>query len=339
MAFEARNFNLFGLDLGRGWREFRQGCADSLSWSGFAWLSPLEPVQVMLPDGTTQWRAGASARLVAPGNSGSSRAVLLPDDIILFRDLVLPDLVRSDLEQALALQVSEHSPFVADDLVWGWRALPREDGRLDVRVALTSRAHIGKHLAAVGMSGDERIEVWAGESAPIVIRGFSESSRERRESRQREYVFAALALLILLLLALAATPFMLQRERIFDAQHRYAQLVNETAQAVTDREALLKTSARLRVVKAQLQGQVDIPRLLDTLTRVLPDSAHLNRLEVTGRQVRIGGFAANAAALVEALGAQPGFHDVRTPSAISRSGDGRESFSMEFVFQDAEASQ
>lgn len=339
MALEVGNFNLFGLDLGRGWREFRQGCADALKWPSLAWLSPQEPVRLLLPDGRAEWRMGASARPAPAGTKDGAQAVLLPDDIVLFRDVVLPNLVDGWLRDALALQVEEQSPFIPEELVWGWRASPRDDGRLDVRLALTSRTYIGRHLASVGVQADDRVEIWADGAAPVVIRGFGEPARERRMATQRRLAFAAVGLLAASLLALAATPFMLQRERVFDAQARYAALVDETAQAVADREALLKASTRLAAIKTHLEGQVNLPRLLDALTRVVPDSAHLTRLEVTGHQVRIGGIAANAAALIEALGALPEIRDVRTPSAISRSSDGRESFAVEFAFVDAEVAR
>lgn len=336
MALEVGNFNLFGLDLGRGWREFRQGCADALNWPGLAWLSPQEPVRLLRPDGSIEWRMGLSARPAPAGAASAAQAILLPDDVVLFRDVVVPNLVDPVLREALALQVGEQSPFVPEELVWGWRASPREDGRLDVRLALTSRAYVGQHLASIGVQADDRVEIWADGAAPVLIRGFGEAARERRTLGQRKLAFAALGLLAVSLLALAATPFMLKREQVFDAQARYAALVDETAQAVADREALLKASTRLTAIKTHLEGQVNLPRLLDALTRVVPDSAHLTRLEVTGRQVRIGGIAANAAALIEALGALPEIRDVRTPSAISRSSDGRESFAVEFAFVDAE---
>lgn len=333
MAFDARNLSLFGLDLGRGWRMVRQGWSDALGWPLFRWFHPVVPVRVQLPDGSTQWRAGASARASSPAKENSIQAVLLPDDLVLFRDLVFPDLVLSDLQQAVALQAREHSPFVADDLAWGWRASEREDGCQDVRLALCSRAHVEKYLLSLDQTAAGSQEIWADLSLPIVIAGFGEARRERACARQRVGMVFSVALLVLMLLSLAAMPFLLKRAQVFDAQARHVLLVNETAQVVADREALLKATARVNAVKAQLQGQVDLPAVLEALTRIFPDTAFLNRFEVSGDRVRIGGFADNAAALVETLGAQAGFRDVRTPSAISRRSDGKESFSVEFIYR------
>lgn len=338
MAVEMGRFSLFGLDLRRLWSTYWQGLTDCLKWPAFSWLVADEPVHVLLPDGSEQWRLGETSTS-AKAQKDAARAVVLADDQVLACDLVMPELLRHDLLQALSLQAAERSPFPLEQLVWGWRESLRDEGGLSVRMALASRGHVERYLASKGLGDGSSVEVWAGDGAPVVIRGFGEASRRRRASMRRLGILAALALLVFLALALAATPFMLKRERVFDAKAQHEALVQETLSAVSDREALLKTGLRASELKAVLQGQVDLPRLLDTLTKLMPDTAYLTRLEVSEHQVRLGGLAANASALIEALGAQPGFSDVRTPSAISRSSEGKDSFSVEFNYEASGAAQ
>lgn len=335
MAFEAGNLTLFGLDLRRGWDAFAQGWADALRWPAFAWLSPQEAIRVTMPDGSIQWREGLSARPARVGKVDAPQAVLLPDEIVLFRDLVLPDLLRRDLEQALTLEVDAHRPFPLEELIWGWRSALRDDGQLDVRLAMTSRRHVDSRLAALGWQTPPAVgELWADDAKPIALQGSGDDLRERRLKRRRARIIGLIAVCALLVFALAATPFLLQRQQVFEAQRMQGELQARTAPIVASREALVRNHRHVEAVQQHLRAQIDLPALLEQLTRLLPDNAYLSRLEVSGRTVRIAGLSPNAATLVELLGAQAEFADVRTPTAISRGAEGNESFTVEFTVRE-----
>ncbi len=149
--------------------------------------------------------------------------------------------------------------------------------------------------------------------------------------RRRLGILAVLGMLIALLLVLAATPWYIQRARVFDAQAHHAALEASVAPVVSDREALLRSSAQLAAIEQHLRTEADALTVLARLTAVLPDNAHLTRLEINGGQVRFAGIASNAARLVETLGGQDVFSNVKTPTAISRTADGRESFTVELT--------
>lgn len=340
MGVEIGKLELFGLDLSRAWESFCQGWRDALRWPQLAWLSPEEPVRVLYPDGSLRWRKGLSPEPASPGGESSCSAVVLPNDIVLHRDVVLPDLLSSDLLQALELQVQEHNPF-GDALAWGWRSTLRTDGRINVRLAMISREHAALYLermAAVAGNRQE-VEVWVDAEKPVVIQGYGESRRERSLLRRRAGIVVGLLVVTASVLGLLATPFFLQRLRVFDAQHRQAALEIEVAPTVQAREELVRNLTRQAAINQHLSGYVELPLLLDRLTRVFPDDAYLSRLEVSGQQVRLAGFSSNAAGLIETLGSQSGFSDLRTPTAISRSGDGRESFTADFSVQARGAAQ
>lgn len=337
MAFEIGKLSLFGFDLSRSWESFVQGWSDALRWPALAWLNPQEAVQLSLPDGTVEWRLGLSATRSAAGNAASPRAALLPDDLVLVRELKFPDLLQRDLDQALTLQVEALSPFAVEDLVWGWRSQSHESGGLATALALASRRQIDGWLASRGVAADA--EVWVDGSQPICLQGYGDGKREKRLRRRRIGILLALALLVILLLLFAMTPFLVQRAQVFDAQDQQAALQAQVAPVVAAREALVRSTAQLAAIRPYVEGQLDLPALLERLTHLLPDDAHLIRMEVNGRQVRLAGFARNAAGLVESLGAQPDFAEVRTPTAISRSPDGRESFTVDFIVRNDEVMQ
>lgn len=330
MAFEAGNFNLFGLDLARAWESFVAGWSEALRWKWFSWLTPQPSVRLLRPDGTTEWRNGASGSSAPAGTKASPLAVLLPDDIVLYRVLVLPDLLPEDVIKAAALDVDLNSPFPPTELAWGLQSSLADDGARRVRIALASRRHIAAYLESRQLDVND-VEIWAGEGEPVVLAGYRESVREQTLVRRRGYVLAALGMLIVLLLALAAAPWYVQRSRVFDAQARHAGLEAAVASVVADREALLRSAAQLAAIRDHQRAGADVVTVLARLTSLLPDDAHLTRLEVNGDQVRFSGVAANAANLVETLGGHDAFRDVRTPTAISRTSDGKETFTVELL--------
>ena len=62
--------------------------------------------------------------------------------------------------------------------------------------------------------------------------------------------------------------------------------------------------------------------------------------EIKGDGVRISGIAVNAARLLELLAAQPGYIEVKAPSATSRvSGTNKEIFTIEFKVRRGEGAQ
>lgn len=335
MALELGRLELFGLDLSRLWESFAAGWKDALRWKLFAWLSPEPSVCLHRPDGSSEWRLGASAQSAAAAGKSAPQAVELPEEMVLFRELVLPDLLPADLRQAAALEVELNSPFPADEVAWGMDEQLLADGRRQVRIAFAARKHVAAFLLARQFD-PEVCEVWAGADKPIVLFSYGEGKRQRIVRQRRHRLLIGLAVVTVLALMLAATPWYVERAQVFDAQAKHARLEAEVAPVLAAREALLNSTAQLASIREQLAGEADGLAVLARLTALLPDDSYLTRLEVNGSLVRLGGIAANAARLVEMLGRESGFKEVRTPTAISRTADGRESFTIEFQYRPGE---
>ena len=333
MALEVNNLSLFGLDLRSFGRVWRNGWYEALQWPAFAWLSPSETVRVVLPDGSEVLRQGVSARPARHPGGTRAVAVVVPDDSILVRELVLPRLAIGELQQALALEVAAVSPFSVDDTVWGWSAESSET-RTKVRLALAARKHVDAAIESVRLSvASAEPEVWALADAPILLQGYGEHARLKRVREARGRMLWALVGAVVLAIGAASVPAWQARARVFDAQMHYEQLESQVAGLIAARAALTTGNERARALRAHVSEHQDIPLLLEILTRTLSDDVFLSRLEVKGRQVRIVGQASNASQLMNALGAQASpFRDVRAPSPISRAaGSDKENFVIEFV--------
>jgi general secretion pathway protein L len=328
------NLILFGFDLAQIPAFLRQGWSEAQQWPFFARLLPPEPVRVRLPDGTKSvWPAGAGA------HGYVANALVLPEGLLLRRTLHMPALSATAQQEAIELAVNGASPFPPDKTVWGWRALATDSG-VEVELVMASREHVADYLAkTVKERYQANVEVWAASTSadtpPVVLQGYDEARRRKRALRRYGQIAALAALALVLLLALAASPVARMQQDVSRLNTVVAAISNETAPALEDRDALTQANANLQAVATYAYSHPDPQELLGRLSSLLPDSVYLTRFELHGRTVNIAGQAANAAEVMEILGAQPSFHEVRAPSAITRDpASGSETFAIEFRFSD-----
>jgi general secretion pathway protein L len=338
MAQARSNLRLFGLDLAQVPDFLRQGWAVALRWPFFArWLPP-EPVRLRAADGNeehdTVWPPGTDRR------SATASAYLLPEDILLRRKLRFPFLPAAARLQAIELALAGATPFALEETAWGWHATPDERGET-IELVLAARKHIAAHLAQVqGSEGASpaTFEVWAAPEAggePVIVQGYGEGQRLARTRRRYAQVSALFLLVVFLLLTLVASPVARMRQDVFDFNNRIETMTREVAPVAAEREALAQANLQLQAVNTYLAERPDPVAVLGRLTMLLPDSAYLAHFELSGHTVNLNGQADNAAELMEMLGNQPGFSDVRAPTAITRNGtSGQESFSIRFRFDE-----
>jgi len=321
---------LFGIDLAAVPDFLRDGWAEALRWPAFRWLTPDDAVRVVHADGTESVRQGVLARRIAAPARVRFAAVELAEETLLRRSLVLPRLTEEELRQAVELDARSASPFPEDEVVWGYGVERGE--RLRVEIALTSRKMIEQQIVSLRPRlGDVQPEVWVGGERPFVIPGYGESARLARARRMRLALVGLLAATAVLLAALAVTPTLQLRERALEAIRKSEELSRTVKPQAQSRDELARLGEQIRLLGTASEQRQDVVALIDQVTRQLPDDATLARLEITGGAVRIIGQAENAAQLLQALGANPAFRDVRAPSGIAKAAAGsREGFTIEF---------
>ncbi len=112
MLESGRNWEMFGYDMrnvGRHWMA---------AWRDFLWAYD-SPVRRRL-DEVVVLRDGESEQCFHAGHpcdnfATNCTAVLLPEDLVLAKRLSLPLGVETELESAIALEVSASSPFGPED--------------------------------------------------------------------------------------------------------------------------------------------------------------------------------------------------------------------------------
>lgn len=311
---------------------FRSGLREALAWPWLAWTRRQERIEFI--DGDDERGVRGGDRLSAANERGHVCALVLPPDLVLARDLVLPDLIEGEMLQALALEVERSSPFPVDDTVCGWRAQRIDESLISIRLALTSRQVVAQHLRTVAGVEAALVEVWAERDPAVVLRGFGEGRRLALERTHRSRMFALVCAVFAGFLVLAAVPFLQVRALVFEAQTQYASMQQASASALADRDALGRARTQGEAIAAVLGAQSDLLGLLEALSRAVPDAVHLTNLEVRGDLVKATGQGPAVSTIVDKLGASAQFVGLRPTSAITRVGrDGAERFSVEFRFK------
>jgi len=295
---------------------------------------PRSRVSVTWPDGRRE-TLDTRDRVAVRGKA-EYYAFVLPDELVLGRDVMLPWLGSKDLEQMLRLEVLLNSPFTEEETAWGWADLGEKDGLRHIRLAIASRTDVANYLVERLAAGNKEseAEVWASLGERFVpIFGYAERRRLASETRQWLWGMGQLGLFVILLLALITTPALLKRAEIRALEAETGQWRAQTAPLIENRSEIDLRLDQLDQVEALRRESVEIESVLEILTALIPDDGWLDRLEMRGRLVVISGAVANAAALQQTLQRRPEFTNVRAAAALSRDAAlqrDRFSFEMEY---------
>lgn len=336
-------WNFMGFDLRQLPELWVSGWKEALSWPVLRWLKISSVVRVYYADGT---RGCYINDLLVVSQSADKtpnfiecegsrfRALILPDDILLHRSMVLPKMQAADLHRTLQFEVDAITPFSSDQTLWGYAINDQQGAAQQIELALTSRAHLNKVAAQlVPPVHLNEFEVWglSDRSQPIVLKGFSESRRKRYVRRRMLQIVLLLLAIPMLIVAIAGVPMVAAQVRLSHAQQLMAALESKSSMAETQRGTLLAQSQSGQIVLDYIKTLPQPLPVLDLLSQHIPDTAFLERFDMNPKRTQITGQADNAAALTQALGALPQLQNVHAPSAITRNPqNNKERFTLEF---------
>lgn len=357
MATIQNDARLFGLDLNGVLDDLKVAWRSMYGWRLFAWLKPEPSVRWLRADGQCVVYRGAGKKVLA--NAGALKAarfdaIEVPEDVLLRHVVQLPALPAAALQGALALEVQNLSPFPGDDLLWvSAEAEPLAEGgglRVGRRIAvvLAARGLVRAHIEAIQAAGQGAAapvavgpEVWVdmGGGKPVTMPGFGEGRRASFQRRWQRINMVLCALGLLLVAGLLVTPTLQLRLRAMDAVRQYTALQEQVAPLVQQREAYVKAQGLLQALPDSAVQSGASLQIMEIITRALPDDTSLQSFLISAPEgsgklpkVVLVGQTGNTAALMQQLGNQPGFRDVKAPSAaVKPLGAVKESFNIELM--------
>jgi general secretion pathway protein L len=259
---------------------------------------------------------------------------LSPDEVVE-RTIQIPKGASDVIEPVLRNQMNRIVPWPQEETLFGYTATESGHGgrgQIDVTVAATTRAVLEAALGeARALGAEPGLVDYAPREEPrigTVLLSLAADPRLRMARRLNTGLAAILAVSLIAGGAGAYRLWQLQSEnaelqaRIATARKRIADAGNRDVQGTALREA----AAALIQRKA---AEPPVIRLIDALSRTLPDNAYLAELEIQGGTVRMTGKSDEATALIAAIEAAPEYEDVGFAAPTTRDADGgAESFTI-----------
>ncbi|RLA43452.1 MAG: general secretion pathway protein GspL, partial [Gammaproteobacteria bacterium] len=266
-----------------------------------------------------------------------SEAILLPDDLVLIRQLRLPANVETYLDSALALEASANSPFATDDTGYGWQLVVRDGDHLQVVLVIVSISTVMAYLARQYDTHDPQAqEIWSEvDGAMVLLRGFGEKNREDRYAKRLLRcglgIMGCALILVLILVAAAGT----KRAELLQVEELAANTQREAAPASQMRSSLAHANETIAAVNDIIARYPNPHHEIARLTALLEDGASVAQFSMNGREIRLRGRAQDAAAVMQKLTDEPTYSEVLAPTAIVKVGNtGLEQFSLNITLGD-----
>jgi general secretion pathway protein L len=282
----------------------------------------------------------AVARLAKRVNLNKTEiAIRLPADQALHRTLELPWAVESELRRALHFQVDRQTPFTPDEAYFDYRITRRDPAakQLTVEMTVVPRPLVDDAVAAAGRWGlDPAVVDVAGEDPGAPPRlNLLAGEREEAEGASWSPLNAVLALAAAVLLAVAVyLPLERQRTAAETLLAGVAEAKAEADEAIRLRDETGRLRGEGRFLIEEKRKSVSVPRVLDELTRLLPDHTWLFELKVNGQEVTIAGYSSAASALIGLIEDSPLLETPRFRSPVTQDRrSGLERFNLSFLIE------
>ena len=256
---------------------------------------------------------------------------LAPHEIVATR-LSFPAGVRDVLDQVLRNQLERVAPWPPELALFSYRTLEPVEGDTSIEVELwvagrTKLEQLLADLAAIGLKPGVVDSAATIEDAPVfnLIDGRRHDSGKRRQVIVRALSACAAVTLVWGALGMGYVTWLgLQRS---DLDRQIAEAESAARAAARPQDA---TTRGIRDwVLAQRRGAPVLSLMMEELSRVLPDDAVLDRLEMRDGILTIAGKAQNVPALIGPLEAARHFEQVDFAAATTRQeGETRDGFSI-----------
>jgi len=319
--------------------------ADRLAWGLLDWRDRLithgwwPARRVVAIDSQGGCWAIRGQRALPLARARTARAILLRADQCLWGRLDLPAMPRRDVPHAVQEALWSQAPLPLPQMACAWSVQPSADGGWQVPWGLAPL----DTLTAV-----RRARQVPDRSPAYLLRADGHACMVRDEAWMRQQRLRpwwdALGLLALAVVAastavLALVPAALQRQGVVGAMQQLRALEPRAAPVRQQLDALRQQATLLQSLRDGHSAAVPVAAILDTLAAALPDDTVLDRVDISGRDIRITGLTPNATALLSRLAGNGALSDLRAPTAAVRDGtSNKERFTFELRWKGGNAS-
>lgn len=347
MRFEVGNLKLFGLDLSQLLSWWVRGLREVLpSGLSAAFLRPAPRVQAVI-DGTflrlyrlhgpalrevarldldsLPLTQDAVLRADALGSKTSNPALIqvelcLPAAQVLRKELSLPWEVRNELREVIGYQVARLTPFTADKLYYDARicSQDRQEPQMRVELAAVPRAYADPWIEHVERLSGLRVSRLCVLDDPAQLNLFGRPRVSGQWWRRLNFNGVLLLCLALALATAVIAPLYKQRALVIERKAQIAGLQAEVAGLLATQESLDQNLAALNLMLESRGRLPEVSKVLDEMSRVVPDSIYMGDLRILGDTLTMSGFGRDVVELITQINRSRWFADARFASPVSR---------------------
>lgn len=250
----------------------------------------------------------------------------------LERTVLLPEAAVDDAHNIAMLDLERATPLRTGSVLAACEVQPgaAPAGRVRIRQYVVKRADIAPSVSLLQRHGlaVDRIEIETGEGGPpIALR--SADSQDSVPTRRRSWTAPLLLLTVAGVAAAAAIAIVRYERAVASVRAQNEQLRAQFAQASAARATSDATGRRLDSLIGWHGSYKSRAVVVDTLTRLLPDTDYLTSLQIADGIVELSGYSVSTAVLVPII-ERSGVFDraMLTSPAVLDQRTGKERFTL-----------
>lgn len=252
----------------------------------------------------------AGTRLRPLARPAKAVGLLVPEAECLWGSLQLPEMPRRALGQAVQEAMWRVSPLPVQDIMTAWHATAQAGGGWAVDWGLCRASTQQEARTRHGLADNAPVYLErAGRAHPV--HGLGLQATRRRQRWIDGLTIAGLLLILGALATPALMPLVLKREAVVRALQHVSKIEPEAAPLRAQLDELRARAAVAQNLRKGLETSLPLAAVIEGLSTQLPDDASLDRIEISGSDIRITGVANNAAELITQLARLPSLADVR----------------------------
>lgn len=246
--------------------------------------------------------------------------LLLPPDKHLQKPLTYPLSSEKELRAILVFEMDKQTPFAHDNVYFDYVITRRDtsNNRLHVILYVVLRDLLRKHLDVLKFLDLQPATATTGLSEMIENVNFIPASDTKLNGKSDRHL-SHLALFTFILFMVSLYMPLLRQGAIIE---QFERQVQQSRTQATEAQVLVnkKQSILERVEFLSDQGQQYISpiRLLQDLTRRLPDNTWINRLIVRGGEIQLHGESETAAAVIQFIEESDYFEQAQFRSPVTK---------------------
>jgi len=263
---------------------------------------------------------GATRRPEALPGTIHELVLKLPAEKVLRRNLTLPLAAEENLREVLGFEMDRQTPFAVQQVYYDYQVTGRltETNTITLELLVSPKATVDEFCAAMQRFGAPPDTITAADDSGSIlpVNLLPPPMRPARALSAPRLNSLLATVSVLLLIGVLSLPHWLNKNKLelLDEEISIAETRGQSGlELQRDVERILRTSEFLTQKK---RDSVLLLRILDEVTRVLPDNTWLIQFDFSAPEIQLQGQSASAADLIQLLESSPLFKDARFRSPV-----------------------